>query len=274
MVSAWSTVKCCREWNIAICLVYLMKNCNKFDQDVRPAPEFDCAAGEHSTISVLKVGLGLFVVLVFAGAYWALSDLGLVTIFTDEDRLRNEVAALGSWGIVVVIALMALAIVMSPIPSGPIAMVAGAIYGPVLGAIYSIIGAVLGAVIAFAVARCLGYDFVCRWLKGRLKYLAKKRSQNRLMGIVFVSRLIPFISFDAVSYAAGLTPLSFSRFVIATLAGVIPITFLLTFFGEKLIMAESRWSIVATIIIAGLTILPFALKPLRNRYKRRSQPDK
>lgn len=245
-----------------------MENGNKLDQDSQNTPELDCPSGENTPVSALKAGIGLFFVLLVAGAYWAFSDHGLLTVLTDEERLRNEVAGLGVWGIAAVIALMALAIVMSPIPSGPIAMVAGAVYGPVLGAIYTIIGAVLGATIAFGLARCLGYDFVCRWLKGQLKHLRQKRSQSRLMAIVFVSRLIPFISFDAVSYAAGLTPLSFWRFVVATFAGVIPVTFLLTFFGERLMMAESRWATIATIAIAGVTILPIAIKFLSARYKR------
>jgi uncharacterized membrane protein YdjX (TVP38/TMEM64 family) len=36
--------------------------------------------------------------------------------------------------------------------------------------------------------------------------LSRERSQIWLMAVVFVSRLLPFISFDAISYAAGLTP--------------------------------------------------------------------
>jgi uncharacterized membrane protein YdjX (TVP38/TMEM64 family) len=41
------------------------------------------------------------------------------------------------------------------------------------------------------------------------------------MTIVFVSRLLPFISFDIVSYAAGLTRLAMWRFAVATLAGIV-----------------------------------------------------
>ena len=78
--------------------------------------------------------------------------------------------------------------------------------------------AVLAALLAVAVvaARCLGFDAVRRSSNPVLKYIAAPRSQFSLMLIVFASRLIPFISFDAVSYAAGLTCLSFSRFACAT----------------------------------------------------------
>lgn len=200
-----------------------------------------------------------------AGVYWALSHHGYLAVLTDEERLRGAVASLSWFGILAVVALIAIAIVMSPVPSGPIAMVAGSVYGPLWGGIYTVIGSVLGASIAFGLARYLGYDVVCRWLKDRFSYLTQKRSQTRLMMIVFFSRLIPFISFDAVSYAAGLTPLAFWRFMVATLAGVIPISFLLTFLGDQLFLRESGWTVAITILIGVITLLPIAINKLKKK---------
>lgn len=39
-------------------------------------------------------------------------------------------------------------------------------------------------------------------------------SQNKLTAIVLVARLLPFVSFDLVSYAAGLTALNAWRFAL------------------------------------------------------------
>lgn len=198
--------------------------------------------------------------------YFLIDHLGYMDLLTSEQRLRNMVANLGAWGILVLIASIALAIVMSPVPSGPIAMVAGAVYGPVWGGVYTVLGSVLGAAVAFTLAHWLGYDFVCRWLsRKRLDYLTQKRSQNRLMGIVFLTRLVPFISFDAVSYASGLTPLSFWRFIIASFAGVMPISFLLTFFGGQLTTLDSRWTLITTILVGGITLLPLLFKWIKDR---------
>lgn len=52
---------------------------------------------------------------------------------------------------------------------------------------------------------------VQRWFGNRLS-VGLLGSQTALMGIVLVSRLLPFISFDIVSYAAGLTALSTKPF--------------------------------------------------------------
>jgi uncharacterized membrane protein YdjX (TVP38/TMEM64 family) len=86
---------------------------------------------------------------------------------------------------------------------------------------------------------------------------------------VFASRLVPFISFDVVSYAAGLTPLAFWRFAIATLAGVIPIAFVLTYFGEALINIESTGTATLLFLLSSITLIPIAAKWLWGRYRKR-----
>lgn len=207
---------------------------------------------------------GAAVLVGLVALYWVLMETGALSTLTNKQALRDWVGQLGFWGPLAIIAMMIAAIVMSPIPSGPIAMVAGAIYGPVWGTAYVVIGAEAGALLAFCIARLLGYEAMHRWSRIRpiLNWLGKDRSQTGLMLVVFASRLVPFISFDAVSYVAGLTPLAFWRFVIATLAGVIPTAYLITKFGEVLITTDSRGLTVALILISGITLLPILAKLL------------
>ena len=87
------------------------------------------------------------------------------------------------------------------------------------------------------------------------------------MLVIFTSRLVPFISFDAVSYAAGLTPLAFWRFVVATLAGVIPTAYLITAFGGLLMASESGVVTVLLILVSGITLLPIVAKLLMARLR-------
>jgi uncharacterized membrane protein YdjX (TVP38/TMEM64 family) len=49
---------------------------------------------------------------------------------------------------------------------------------------------------------------------------------------VVVGRLLPFVSFDLVSYGAGLTGMSFSAFIVATAVGMIPGTLLYAYLGR------------------------------------------
>ncbi len=215
--------------------------------------------------------LGAAVLIGLATLYWILMETGALSILTDKQALRGWVDQQGVWGPLALIGLMIAAIVMSPIPSGPIAMVAGAAYGPLWGTVYVVLGAEAGALLAFGIARLLGYEVIHRWSRIRpmLNWLGKERSQTGLMLFVFASRLVPFISFDAVSYAAGLTPLAFWRFLIATLAGVIPTAYLIVMFGEVLITADSRGLTVALILISGVTLLPILAKLVWSRHRKR-----
>lgn len=206
------------------------------------------------------------ILLALVGLYWGLSESGLLSAIQSRGELRREIERLGWWGPFAIMGLMTAAIVLSPIPSGPIALVAGAAYGPLWGTVYVALGAEASALIAFTIARHLGYEWLRRWPSAQALFdrLGQDRSQNRLMAIVFASRLIPFLSFDAVSYVAGLTPLSFWRFAIATVAGIVPLSFALAYFGEQAFSGNSERLMLLLLLAGGITLFPMAVKLVRN----------
>jgi len=83
-------------------------------------------------------------------------------------------------------------------------------YGHTWGTIYIVIGAEIGAIIAFTIGRLVGYEILLCWFGDRLS-IGILKSQRFLTTIVVVGRLLPFISFDVLSYAAGLTKGSFKN---------------------------------------------------------------
>ena len=218
----------------------------------------------------MKPALGVAIVLVLVGAYWLLSRTGALEALFDRGALEERIRAFGLWGPLAVIALMTGAIVFSPIPSAPIALAAGAAYGHTWGTIYVLVGAELGALVAFGIARLVGYGVLRKWFGERLD-LGLLGSQNALMGIVFVSRLLPFISFDLVSYAAGLTALTVWRFAAATLAGIVPASFLLAHFGGEMASGESQRIAVTVVALGGITLLPIAVRFFIARRQKRAK---
>jgi len=211
-----------------------------------------------------KLLVGVLLAVSLAGAYWMLHQSGALTSILDADALHARVVEMGRWGPVTITVLMMLAILISPIPSAPIALAAGAAYGHWWGTLYVLTGAEAGALAAFVVARFVGYETVHRWFGGRLS-LGLIGSQNALMGIVFFSRLLPFVSFDIVSYGAGLTVLSFWRFALATLAGIAPTSFLLAHFGKEIGTGESNAMLLSALALGGLTLVPLLVKLVRDR---------
>ncbi len=219
----------------------------------------------QSTRFKLLAGVALLASL--AALYRLLHETGALTTILNPAALHDLIDRLGVWGPLAVIGLMVLAILVSPIPSAPIAVAAGAAYGQLWGTVYVLVGAEIGALAAFGIARWLGTETLRRWFGERLS-VGLMGSQNMLTGIVLLSRLLPFVSFDIVSYAAGLTVLSFWRFALATLLGIVPASFLLAHFGGKMATGNALQIALAALALSAVTLIPLAVKLVRDRWRR------
>jgi uncharacterized membrane protein YdjX (TVP38/TMEM64 family) len=203
------------------------------------------------------LGIGLLGIWQFAPSVFAEARSLL-----EPERLETLVARAGLWGPVLIVTLMTIAVVASPIPSAPIALAAGAAYGHLWGTVQVVIGAELGALIAFGLARVLGHDVLRRVFGDRVD-AGLLGSQNALTATVLASRLMPFVSFDMISYAAGLSRLHAWRFAFATLAGIIPASFLLAHFGGEAVsgdLGRATWAVLGLGLLTGLPLLWVAMR--------------
>jgi uncharacterized membrane protein YdjX (TVP38/TMEM64 family) len=82
------------------------------------------------------------------------------------------------------------------------------------------------------------------------------------MGI-FVLRLVPGVSFDVVSYAAGLTGVGFAPFVAATALGVTPQAFLYAWLIRE--APQSAWTLYAVSWLLIGVVLTGAVVRARRR---------
>tara|TARA_E500000305_G_C4019715_1_gene237914 strand:+ start:33 stop:707 length:675 start_codon:yes stop_codon:yes gene_type:complete len=212
--------------------------------------------------ATILAGLAILGIVLLAVWQVAPSVFAEARSLLQPERLEKLVARAGLWGPVVIVTFMTIAVVASPIPSAPIAMVAGTAYGHVWGTGLVVIGAELGALIAFGLARVLGHDVLRRVFGDRVD-AGLLGSQNALTATVFASRLMPFVSFDMVSYAAGLSRLHAWRFAVATLAGIIPASFLLAHFGGEAVsgdLGRATWAVLGLGLVTGLPLLWVALR--------------
>lgn len=216
---------------------------------------------------MIKAIAGFLLIIIFASLYLYLEQSGSLYALFNQDLLQSLIYEYGQWGPFVIITFMAGAIVMSPLPSAPIALAAGALYGHTWGTIYILIGAELGAIVAFTMARLLGYEAMKKRFGDTVK-IKWLQSSNKLMLIVCLSRLIPFISFDIVSYAAGLTSLSYVRFALATFIGIIPASFLLAHFGNELVNSDLPNMFITLLILGGITGIPLIIGIAINKYNK------
>jgi len=222
-----------------------------------------------NTTSRRVIGFGVLILLLVI-AYYSLKQSGAMDLLTDSEQLKARVLELGYIGPLAIIALMAIAIIINPIPSAPIALASGAVFGHAWGTVYVVSGATIGAVGAFSIARLVGYDFLCK-VFGKSIRLGWFGSQNALTGMVMGSRLLPFISFDLVSYGAGLTPIKFWRFTLATIIGLVPASFLLAHFGGELSSAGLDQALKAITFLGAFMLLPLIIGLLVKKRRQQSK---
>lgn len=221
----------------------------------------------------MRLRAGILISLAILGivllGVWLVAPSALAEVrdWFEPERLETLVARAGLWGPVLIVTLMTIAVVASPIPSAPIALAAGAAYGHVWGTVQVVIGAELGALIAFGLARVLGHDALRR-VFGTSVDAGLLGSQTALTATVFASRLMPFVSFDMISYAAGLSRLHAWRFALATLAGIVPASFLLAHFGGAAVsgdLGRATWAVLGLGLVAGAPLLWVALRDRGDR---------
>lgn len=210
---------------------------------------------EENRSNRFKLMAALALAILFIGIYWFLSRTGSLDTVCDCNKLHGHILQWGDLGPLAIIGLMTLAVVISPIPSAPIALASGMAYGQFWGTLYIVIGAEAGAIIAFFIARSLGYEAMRKRFGDRLS-VGLLGSQNAMTGIVLALRLIPFMSFDIVSYASGLTSLKPWRFALATLVGVIPVSFILAYFGGELAAVDFNRIALIAVAIGFITLIP------------------
>ena len=80
---------------------------------------------------------------------------------------------------------------------------------------------------------------------------------------ILIARLLPFISFDIVSYAAGLTSMNFWSFFWATGLGQLPATIIYSYAGEML-TGTAQTFVLGLLILFAVSVLGILLKEVMN----------
>jgi uncharacterized membrane protein YdjX (TVP38/TMEM64 family) len=191
----------------------------------------------------------------------------------DAERLADRVRAWGAIGPLALVALLVLQAVVAPLPSPPILMAAGFVYGPWLGFAIGWFGLLLGAGCCFVLARRLGRPFVQLFVRPEHltavdAYAARRRGAT-VLAIVSL-RIFMGPLFDAVSYGCGLIRVPFRWFILGTALGEVPKVGSFAYIGSA-VGGPPSW--LAAWILLGPAIGILGLRVFRSRFVQRTAPD-
>lgn len=183
---------------------------------------------------------------------------------------REHLLGYGVWAPVVSGLLTVFQSVAAPIPSFVVIFTNGLLFGWGWGALLSWTSALVGASACFYIARFLGRPVVEKLVGGtrmlEVSDLFFERYGDRA---VLIARLLTFVSFDLISYGAGLTNMTFRRFFLATAIGQIPAMLLYSYLGHK-VNGSARvlfmvFAVTAVILLVASAARPLYVRRLRGR---------
>jgi uncharacterized membrane protein YdjX (TVP38/TMEM64 family) len=178
---------------------------------------------------------------------------------TNVEQVRDYLLGFGVWAPIISALLMILQALALPVPSFLLTVANGLLFGAFWGAALSWSSAMLAAVICYYISRLLGRPMVERLVGERSLQFADRFFERYGRQAVLVARLIPGISFDVVSYAAGLSSTGLWSFVLGTGIGQLPATIVYSYLGETVPEAAAVGLWILFIVVA-LTTLGFALR--------------
>lgn len=179
----------------------------------------------------------------------------------DFQVVKEFVAQYGAYAMAVSFLLMILQSVIAPLPAFLITFANANLFGWWQGAILSWSSAMVGAAVCFYIARILGRDVVEKLTsKTGLKQIDDFFDKYGKHSIL-IARLLPFISFDIVSYAAGLTSMGFWGFFIATGIGQLPATIVYSYVGGML-TGGARLFVTGLLILFALSVLIILIRQI------------
>jgi len=146
----------------------------------------------------------------------------------------------------------------------------GFLFGRWVGSAVIVIAATVGATIVFLIARYL----IGSWVRQRLEHhpraarLLQAFERNVFNYLVFV-RLIPLFPFWLINLAAAFTGIRLRQFIVGTLIGIIPGSFIYANLGQQLGSLRSLHGLLSPGLIGAL-VLPglLALLPVAVRHWR------
>ena len=216
---------------------------------------------------VIRIVL-LVVLALLVGAYFLIPSFqswitSVLMVFRgmSVDSVVGYIRSFGVYAVVVSFLLMMFQSVVAPLPAFLITFANAAVFGWWQGAILSWTSAMAGAALCFFIARVLGRDAVEKLTSKTAIKSIDVFFERYGRHTILICRLLPFVSFDFVSYAAGLTSMGVVSFLVATGIGQLPATIVYSYVGGML-TGGIQLIVTALLITFALTTLVVLMRQM------------
>ncbi len=170
---------------------------------------------------IASVVLALLILLALSGGNWTL----LKSLFTQEysnDELKDQLAAFGWRGYVVITALATLQVVCTFLPAEPIQVLAGVTFSFPVGLLCCMIGVIFGNTLIYMVQKTFGDRLRSAFVKKLNVDFDKIVHSGQSTIIIFILYFLPAIPYGMICFLAASTGISYRRYITVTALGALP----------------------------------------------------
>jgi uncharacterized membrane protein YdjX (TVP38/TMEM64 family) len=175
-------------------------------------------------------------------------------IYVSSDKLGKFLQSLGPYSPAVFVLLQVLQVIAAPFPGELTGVAGGYVYGETVGFILSTAGLTLGSWIAFELASILGRPFVERFVRQQVLHKFDFLTTKTGAMICFLLFLIPGFPKDYLCYLLGLSRMRLSTFLVVSVIGRLPGTYLLTVQGAKF-RNEQYYEVIIVAVASAVVLL-------------------
>lgn len=191
-----------------------------------------------------------------------------IELIKDTERFRAWIDGFGVPGVIVFVAIRVLQTVVKFIPTEPIEIAAGLVWGWFGGLMLCLLGNIIGSVVILIMTRRIGTRILRLFrLENKLqsmRFLQDREKRNR---ILFIFYLVPGTPKDSMTYFAGLTDMNMTEFMIISSIARIPAIVSSTICGAYL--GANNFKVAAIVFaVTALLSIPGAMvyKKISARY--------
>lgn len=132
-------------------------------------------------------------------------------------------------------AFIAIFVVMTllGLPTLPLNLGAGFLWGPYWGGFYTFFGASIGAAIAFLASRYIAADLLNRHFRHRAWIWLLEQVRQQDWKVVAFTRINPIFPTSLLNYFFGLTAIKFRPYLLATMVFIAPMALLFAYLGDS-----------------------------------------
>lgn len=163
----------------------------------------------------------IFIYLLSPGLRSDLADFVAFTGSLHAAAIKEWILSFGAFSPVVYFLVVVGQVILNPIPAGPVTLAGALVFGVWQGLALSMAGSVVGSVLVFAAVRQWGKPLLLRFVDEETyaKYAGKLGEGGWWF---FLIMLLPLMPDDAVCALAGLSVMSFGRYVVFMIVGRMP----------------------------------------------------